>query len=155
MKFILAGSLFISIMFFSNSIFAQSQLWEIYTTSNQPFINVIVEKYESDSLFIKSMDKSFIIHQDSIRYIVKEKESKFGLGFLFGAIIGGIAGAASTSDSEETSGGLTEGTSVIFGALLGGVLGGALGLAVGSDEEYPVEKLNSEKKTELLNRLFN
>jgi len=56
----------IDFFFIQNEIFAQHQIWEIYTTSNQPFVNVFIDKYESDSLFIKSMNQLFILHQDSV-----------------------------------------------------------------------------------------
>jgi hypothetical protein len=143
-----------SIILLYNNIFAQPQLWEIYSTSNQPFVNVTVDKYESDSLYIKSMNLVFILHQDSIKYLLKSKESNFGLGFLFGAITGGIFGAASTSGSDGFLSGIGNGLSIVFGALVGGTLGGVIGLAGGADEKYQIEKLNPEDKRKLLNRLF-
>lgn len=142
-----------------NKIPAQPQLWEIYSTSNQPFINVTVNKYESDSLYIKSVDQLFILHQDSIKYLLKRKEFNFGLGFIFGAIAGGIFGVASSSDSDgfydigfSTFG---KGLSIVFGALIGGVIGGIIGLTTIADEEYQIEKLNTEGKRKLLNKLFH
>lgn len=143
-----------------NKTLAQSQLWEIYTTSDQPYINVIVDRYESDSLFIKSNGSLFILHQDSIKYLLKKRESKsnFGLGLLFGAIIGGIWGSTFSSGSNGFFSGIRKGLSTlstVLGAIIGGVLGGAIGLASGGDEKYQIEKIKSENKRKLLNKLFH
>jgi len=155
MKLNIVKFFIISINFLPNLIFAQPQLWEIYSTSNQPFVNVTVDKYESDSLYIKSMNQLFTLHQDSIKYLLKRKESNFGLGFLFGAIAGGIFGAASSSGSDGFFSEIGKGFSIVFGALIGGTLGGVIGLAAGADEKYQIEKLESEDKRKLLNRLFH
>ncbi len=160
MKFNIIIFSFISIYFgfLQTKIFAQPPLWEIYSTSNQPFVNVTVDKYEADSLYIKSNESLFILHQDSIKYLIKKKESNFGLGFLFGAITGGLIGAASSSKSEGFYdigfSAMGKGLSIVFGAIIGGVLGGVVGLAAGRDEKYQIEKLNTEDKRKLLNKLF-
>jgi hypothetical protein len=145
----------INFCLFTRVVSAQPQLWEIYSTSNQPFINVTVDKYESDSLYIKSTGQIFILHQDSIKYLLKRRESNFGLGFLFGAITGGVLGATSSSGSDGFFSGIGEGLSIALGALVGGVLGGVVGLASGADKKYQLEKLNTEHKRKLLNWLFN
>jgi hypothetical protein len=161
MKFNIQVFLFvsISIVCLQNKTFAQPQLWEIYSTSDQPFINVTVDKYESDSLHIKSADQLYKLHQDSIKYLVKRKESNFGLGFLFGAVAGGILGAAISSDSDGSYdigfSSTGKGISIVFGALIGGVLGGVVGSAAGADEKYQIENLDTERKRKLLNKLFN
>ena len=144
----------ISLNFLHSEIFAQPQLWDIYSISNQPYINVTIEKYESDSLYIKSMNLSYILHQDSIKYLIEKKESNFGLGFLFGALIGGIYGGVSSVSSNEFFSEIGHGFSIVFGALIGGTLGGVIGLVSGTNEKYDLEKLDSEGKRELLNRLF-
>jgi hypothetical protein len=149
----------ISINFLENKIFAQPQLWEIYSTSGQPYINVTIDKYERDYLYIKLMDHLFALHQDSIKYLIRKKESNFGVGFLIGAIGGGILGAATSSGSNEPydlgfsdSG---ESLSIVSGAIIGGILGGIVGLASGADEKYQIEKYPIEGKRKILNRLFN
>lgn len=155
MKFnIVLFSLFL-IIILHNKVFAQPQLWEIYSTSNQPFVNVIVEKYESDSLYIKSMNQLFSLHQDSIQYIIKKRDSNFGMGFLFGSIAGGIFGATTSSDSDGFFSGIGRGLSIVLGAVIGGVVGGVVGLVSGADDKYQLSKLKSEDKRKLLNRLFN
>ena len=128
MKFNFTVFILISINFLQIEILAQTQQWEIYSTSDQPHINVIIFKYVSDSLYIKSMNQVFVLHQDSIKYLLRKKESNFGLGFLIGAIAGGIFGAATSSSSDEPydmgfsdSG---ESLSIVSGAIIGGLLGG-------------------------------
>jgi len=148
----------ISINFLQNEISAQSQLWEIYSTSDQPYINVTIDKYESDYLYIKSMNNLFVLHQDSIKSLIMEKKSNFGIGFLIGAVGGGIFGAATASSSNEPydlgfsdSG---ESLSIVSGAIIGGILGGIVGLASGADEKYQIEKYSAEGKRKILNKLF-
>jgi hypothetical protein len=159
MKFNITVFILISINFLQIEILAQTQQWEIYSTSDQPHINVIIFKYVSDSLYIKSMNQVFVLHQDSIKYLLRKKESNFGLGFLIGAIAGGIFGAATSSSSDEPydmgfsdSG---ESLSIVSGAIIGGLLGGVVGLASGADEKYQIEKYSTEDKRKILNRLFN
>jgi hypothetical protein len=89
------------------------------------------------------------------KYLLKRRESNFGSGFLLGAITGGVLGAASSSGSDGFFSGIGGGLSIALGALVGGVLGGVVGLASGADEKYHIEKLNTEDKRKLLNRLFN
>jgi len=146
--------------FLQNEIFAQPQLWEIYTTSNQPFVNVTIEKYESDSLYIKSMNQLFILHQDSIKYLLKRNESNFGFGFIIGAVLGGIFGNAISQDGEKGFydlgfSAIGRALSTAFGILIGATLGGLAGLASGADNKYQIQKLNVEDKKKLLNKLFN
>ncbi len=146
---------FFIIILSHNKIFAQPQLWEIYSTSNQPFVNVIVEKYESDSLYLKSMNQLFILHQDSIEYLIRIRDSNFGLGFLIGALTGGLLGSVSSSDSEGFLSPIGKGLTIVLGIVIGGAIGGVVGLAAGADEKYQLSKLKSEDKTKLLNRIFN
>jgi len=138
-----------------SKVFAQPQLWEIYSTSNQPYVNVIVEKYTTDSLYIKSMNQLFVFHQDSIEYLIKKRDSNFGLGFIFGAAAGGIFGATTSSGSEGLIAGIGKGLSIALGAVIGGVVGGVLGLISGADEKYEINKLKPEDKRKLLAGLFN
>ena len=69
---------------------AQPQLWEIYSISNQPFVNVTIDRFESDSVYMKSMTQVLALHQDSIKYVVRKNKSKDGLGLLVGAVMGGV-----------------------------------------------------------------
>ena len=158
MKFNIIVFVLISVNFLQNEIFGQPQLWEIYSISDQPYINVTIDKYESDSLYIKSMEQLFVLHQDSIKYLLRKKESNFGLGFLIGAVGGGIFGAAiSTSSNEFYDMGFSdtgESLSIVSGAIIGGILGGIVGLASGADEKYQMEKYSTEGKRKILNRLF-
>jgi hypothetical protein len=158
MKFSFIVFVLISVNFLQNEILAQTQLWDIYSTSDQPYVNVTIFKYISDSLYIKSMNQVFVLHQDSIKYLLRKKESNFGLGFLIGAIAGGIFGAAtSTSSNELYDMGFSdrgESLSIVSAALIGGVLGGVVGLASGADEKYQIEKYSTEGKRKILNSLF-
>jgi len=145
----------ISFYFLQNKAYAQPQLWEIYSISNQPFVNVTVDKYESDSLYLKYMDQMIVLHQDSIKYLLHRNESNFGLGFLIGAVLGGILGNSASQRSDDLFSGSGRSSSTLFGILIGGAIGGSAGLASGADNKYQVEKLNSEDKRKLLNRIFN
>jgi hypothetical protein len=104
------------------------------------------------------MNQLFVLHQDSIKYLLRKKESNFGLGFLFGAIAGGVFGAATSSDSNGSFdfgfSAAGKGLSIVFGALIGGILGGVVGLAAGADEKYQLEKYDTEYKRKILSRLF-
>ncbi|HEX9739960.1 MAG TPA: hypothetical protein VGA29_04225 [Ignavibacteriaceae bacterium] len=144
----------ISFYFLQTKTFAQPQLWEIYTISDQPFINVTVDKYESDSLYIKSAFQLIALHQDSIKYLIKRNESQFGLGFLIGAVLGGVLIGLTADENEGFFSELWRGTATFFGIILGGAIGGIMGLAAGTDTKYNLEKLDSETKRVLLNRLF-
>ena len=158
MQFNIIVFVLISINFLQNEIFAQPQLWEIYSTSDQAYINMTIDRYESDSLYIKSMDHLFVLSQDSIKYLIRKKESNFGMGFLIGAIGGSIFGAATSSSSNESYDfGLSdsgESLSIVSGAVIGGILGGIVGLASGADDKYQIEKYSTEDKRKILNNLF-
>jgi hypothetical protein len=158
MKFNIIVFVLISINLLQNEILAQTQQWEIYSTSDQSYINVTIFKYVPDSMYIKSMNQVFVLHQDSIKYLLRKKESNFGLGFLIGAIAGGIFGAANSSSSDELYdmgfSDYGESLSIVSGALIGGILGGVVGLASGADEKYYLENLSTEHKSILLSKLF-
>jgi hypothetical protein len=149
----------VNFFFMQNEIFAQPQLWEIYTNSNQPFVNVFIDKYESDSLYIKSMDQMFIFHHDSIKYLLRKNESNFGLGFIIGAVLGGIFGNALSKDGDGSYdlgfSAIGRLSFTILGIVVGGTLGGLAGLSAGTDNKYRIDKLSTENKRDLLNKLFN
>jgi hypothetical protein len=137
------------------TVVAQPRLWEIYSTSNQPFVNVIIDKYQSDSLYVKFMDQSIVLHQDSIRYILRRNSSKAGIGFLVGAVAGGLfAAEASRGSSHDLFSQLGRGETVTAGIVFGGILGGIIGAGAGTDTRYQIDKLNSEEKRKLLVKLF-
>lgn len=144
----------LTVLLLSDVIFAQPQLWNIYSISNDPFTNVTVVNYEADSLYIKSMSQLFILHQDSIKHLVKINESNLWLGFVFGAVAGGIIGATNSSDSGGLFSEIGKGFSIVLAALAGGVLGGVVGLVSGSDRTYNIEKLDPQRKRKLLKQLF-
>lgn len=66
---------------------AQPQLWDVYSVSKQPFVNVTIDRFESDSLFMKAMNRVFVLHQDSVEYLLRKDKSQFALGFLIGAVV--------------------------------------------------------------------
>ena len=132
---------------------AQPQLWEVYSTSHQPFVNVIIEKFESDSLYMKSMNQVLALHQGSIKYLVRTNKSKFGLGFLVGAVVGGVF-MNGMSHGDGLFANMARGSSIAVGVAIGGVLGGAVGVGAGADTRYQIDKLNAEDKRKLLGRLF-
>lgn len=158
MKFTITIIFIVSIESLQNKIFAQPQLWEIYSISNQPYINVTINKYESDSLYIKSMYQSLVLHQDSIKYLLRKRESNFASGFLFGAIAGGVFGAATSSESDGFYdigfSSIGKWLSIVLGAIIGGTFGGVVGLASGADEKYQIEKYTTDDKRKILRRLF-
>jgi hypothetical protein len=139
----------INFFFLQNKMFGQPKLWEIYTISDQPYINVIIDKYESDSLYLKYMDQLFIIHQDSIKYLVKRNKSNFAAGCIIGAVVGGIIGI--TTYREPKGNGLVSldfgpFTSTVAGIFIGGAVGGLAGAASGADNKYRIDKLEPETK---------
>jgi hypothetical protein len=140
---------------FYNSPLAQPQLWEIYSISGQPYVNVTLDKYESDSLYIRFMNQVIALHQDSIKYLIQRKESSFGMGFIVGSVLGGVVMSASVSDSKGLFSDIGRSSATITGVFLGGAIGGLAGLAGGADIKYNLEKLDSEEKRIVLKRLLN
>ena len=49
-------------------------LWEVYTTSNGPFAYVTLERYEHESLYMRSGVDIVALHQDSVRYLRHSEE---------------------------------------------------------------------------------
>lgn len=133
---------------------AQPKLWDIYTTSNQPFVNVVVDSYRSDSLYLKSMNQSIVLHRDSIRYIVRRNASQTGLGILAGAVAGGVLVGSISGESDGYFEDYARIMSVTLGIVTGGIVGGVIGAAMGADTRYDFDKVNSEKRRRLLTRLF-
>ncbi|TAK54362.1 MAG: hypothetical protein EPO24_13230 [Bacteroidetes bacterium] len=146
--------LLLAACFLESSAVAQPKLWEIYSTSNQPYVNVTVDRYQSDSLYMKFMNQTIVIHQDSIRYIVRKKSSKVGIGLLLGAVGGGLfGGLISGSSPDNRFSDFNDFTMITAGIAVGGVIGGAMG-AAGTDTRYQIDTLDPEKKKELLVKLF-
>lgn len=132
---------------------AQPQLWDVFSISNQPFVNVAIDRYESDSLYLKSMNQVIALHQDSVKYIFQKKSSKAGLGFLIGAAAGGLA-MNGISQGDGLFDGMFRTPSIALGVAIGAGIGGAIGASMGADTRYRMEKLNPEQKRKLLSRLF-
>ncbi len=145
--------LLLGVFFLCQRASAQPQLWEVYSTSNQPFVNVTIERFESDSLYIKSMNQALALHQDSIKFLVRRNKSKFGLGFLAGAVMGGVF-MNGMSHGDGLFPDMARGSSIAMGVVIGGALGGAVGLGAGADTKYDINKLNAEDKRKVLSRLF-
>jgi hypothetical protein len=105
------------------------------------------------------MNQLFILHQDSVKYVLKRNEPNFGIGFIIGAVLGGIFGNAISQDGEESYdlgfSAIGRLSFTILGIVVGGTLGGLAGLSAGTDNKYQIEKLNTEDKRDLLNKLFN
>ncbi len=142
-------------IFFQQRIFAQPQLWDIYSVSNQPFVNITVDKYESDSLYLKFMDRAIVLHQDSVKYLVKRNTSKFGIGFLIGAVVGGVFFNTTLQGSNDPLSQFGRLSLTGLGIVVGGTIGGLLGSAQGTDTKYQIEKMNTEEKRKLLSGLFH
>ncbi len=138
---------------FCGNVLAQPQLWDVFSTSNQPFVNVAVDRYESDSLYLKSMNQVIALHQDSVKYMFQKRSSKAGLGFLIGAVAGGVA-MNGISQSDGLFGDMFRVPSIAIGVAIGAGIGGAVGSSMGADRKYRMEKLSPEQKRELLSRLF-
>lgn len=154
MKYCIVSFLLLSWLL-HDEVAAQPQLWDIHSTSNQPFANVAVDRYESDSLYIKAMGQLIVLHQDTIKYLLRRNKSKFGIGFLIGSIAGGIfANRISHGSDEGPFSEIGRLSSTTLGILIGGSIGGAIGSAQGADTKYQIDKLDSEVKKKLLLRLF-
>ena len=96
-----------------------------------------------------------VLHQDSLRYVIRKNSSKFGIGFILGAIAGGIFGSATSQGSHDPFSEVGRSISVTLGIVVGGAIGGAIGSAQGADTRYQIDKLDSEQKRKLLSRLFS
>ncbi len=138
----------------SSLAIAQPELWEVYTTSNRPYINVAIEKYESDSLYMKSMNMDFVLHQDSIQYIIQNRKSQFGVGFLFGAVAGGLFSNAMFRGSDNSWFHVDPTATTMLGAVSGGLVGGLLG-ASATKRTIEIGKLKPEEKKKVLKNLFD
>ena len=55
MKKMIFPILFLLIM--KANLFGQIQIWEILTTSNQPYKNVVLDKISNDTIIIKVLEK--------------------------------------------------------------------------------------------------
>jgi len=148
------GFLLVLACFFQNTASSQPQLWDIYGTSDQPFVNVTADRYESDSLYMKSMNQVFALHQDSIKYLLQRNKSRFGMGFLIGSIVGGVYVNAISQGSDGPFSEMGRGVSTTLGIIIGGSIGGAIGLAQGADTKYQIDRLDSQVKRKLMKRLF-
>jgi hypothetical protein len=149
-------SCFVLVLLFllQNSAIAQPRLWDVYSTSDQPFVNVTTDRYESDSLYMRFMDRIIVVHQDSIQYLVQRNESKFGTGFLVGSLVGGVYVSLISRDSDGPFAPMERILSTTLGAVIGGSIGGMVGLSRGADTKYRMDTMDSNVKRKLLNRLF-
>lgn len=145
----------IFILSLSSAIYSQPELWEVYTLTNQPFVNVVIDKYRNDSLYLKSSDRIIVLHQDSIKCLVKRNESHIGLGIILGSITGGLLANKVNGDSEGWFSDINDYGSTILGILIGGLVGALSGSAAGTDTMFDIEKMDYEKKQILLSKLFN
>jgi len=148
-------NIIIFIVIISSTIYSQPELWEVYTISNQPYINVIIDKFEYDSLYLKTENRIIALHQDSIKYILKRNESHAGLGIILGALAGGLVANKIKSDSDGWFSDIGDFSSTIWGILIGGLVGGLIGTASGADTRYDIENMDYKTKHNLLLRLFN
>ena len=149
----LVAVMLIASCFISQPASAQPQLWDVYSTSNQPFVNVTIARFESDSLYIKALNQELALHQDSIKYLVRRNKSQFALGFLVGAVLGGVA-MNQMMQGDGPFSNLGRLSAIALGVAIGGGLGGAVGLGAGADTKYDLQKLSSEDRQKLLKRLF-
>lgn len=143
------------VLILTSAICSQPKLWELYTLTNQPYVNVVIKKYENDSLYLKSENRILVLHQDSIKYLLKRNESHAGLGIIFGAIAGGLVANKVNGDSKGWFSEIGDFTSTILGILVGGVIGGLFGSAIGADTKYDLEKMDYKTKQRLLTRLVD
>jgi hypothetical protein len=147
-------TLFVFTFVYCHTAPAQPKLWEVYSTSDQPFVNVTIDRYQSDTLYIKSMNQLIALHQDSIKYLLHRNSSQAGLGVLIGAVVGGVTVNAISHGSSGPFSEIGRFPSLTLGALVGGAIGGAIGSAQGSETKYRIDKLDPEGKRKLLNKLF-
>lgn len=134
---------------------AQLQLWDVFSASNQPFTNIVVDRYESDSLYIKSMGHVIVLHQDSIKFLLRKNKSRLAVGVLVGSLAGGLfANRMVCVDDENPFSGIGSLSFTTLGIVVGGLLGGTVGAGAGADTKFQIAQLNSEGKRKLLSRLF-
>ena len=150
-----SNSLFLILLtlFLANEGVAQPKLWEVYSVSNQPFVNVVIDRYESDSIYIKSMNQVIVLHQDSIRYLVYRHHPNMAIGFVFGAAAGGFFMSEMSRGSSGLFADVGRTSNILVGVALGGLIGGAVG-AAGNTTRYEIYKMDPAAKKKLLATLF-
>lgn len=148
----------------SANLFGQIQIWEILSTSNQPYKNVVLDKISNDTLFVNAFGNTYPLDVDSIKYLKRERDTKSypRIGVLLGMIGGGIIGNHVSRNSANDKGLFSEkrnNLDIFFGTglgmILGGIFIGAAGSGIDADEYYNFERMNHNQKIKVLEKIVN
>jgi hypothetical protein len=149
--------LFLIWFLFTKNVGAQTPLWDIFTISNQPYSNVVLDTLKQDTLQVKVLGRIYKIPVDSIATLKSERDSQAGIGVVFGVLSGAIIGfnlGGKSASNGTPADGLGEIIGSMFGlfmgSLLGGIVGGGVGSKIGGDKFYNFRKRSYSKKLEIL-----
>jgi len=152
---------FFPVLILINTLHSQAHTWYIFTLSDQPYSNVVLDTLKNDTLQVKVFGKFYKIPVDSIATFRRERESYTGagvtLGVLSGLIIGGVAGSNAGHDKSPFEGignALGSIAGSILGALVGGIIGGSVGSGLGNDEIYNFRQKKKDEKNTILKGLI-
>lgn len=148
---------------FSTTVFAQSNIWDVYSLHNQPYVNVTLARLDNETLYVHSFGETYPIQIDSIQMIKRTSpgSSHALAGFLLGMAGGGLAGniiSRASGNHEGLFASWGKEYSAFFGTgagmLLGGIFGSAVGAGLKPKETYPFANRTYAEKVELLQKLL-
>ncbi len=152
----------LSFLFISSSLlYGQKQIWDIYTVDDQPYARVVLDKVQSDTLFVKSTGNEYKIEINAIKTLTRKRKSKAVIGTLAGMAIGGVALNLYAKKKAENQNkfpvdlsDLSTSISTGLGIFGGGIVGYLVGTGFGADEKYNFSKLTADKRKSLLKHLL-
>ncbi len=154
-------AIFLFTIFCLFSLHAQPQRWRIFTTSGQPYPEVILYRLADDTLLVKTLGNVYPLPVDSIQSLTRERESFSGFGLILGMLAGGVVGNQVAENAATDKGmlnGLSKAMGSIFntgtGIILGGILGYAVGSSTGSDEVVNLSNEDLIEKKKILMELI-
>jgi outer membrane lipoprotein SlyB len=103
---------------------------------------------------MKAMNMDLVLHQDTIQYIIQNRKSQFGAGFLFGAVAGGLFMNAMFRGNENSWIKTDPYAATVLGGMGGGLIGGLMGAAA-TKRTIEIGKLKPDEKRKVLKNLFN
>ncbi len=131
----------------TNLLFAQKQIWDIFTVEDQPYSGVVLSKIVNDTLIVKSTGNEYKIAISSIKILKRERKSKTGISTLAGIVSGGVLMYfIGNKKAEEQSkfpidlSDLSVGFSTGLGMIGGGITGYLVGTGLSADEESNFSK---------------
>ncbi len=138
---------------------AQPTLWNIQTTDNQPYTNVMLDRFSGDTLYVNGMGQTFPIPLKSIylMHLHKKPQSYIGPGINIG-MIGGWGAGYYYGYSMEQNPELRRASGTVLG-FIGFTVGGFIGAIIGSgstsqDNDYLFGNMTLPQKQEKIKELL-